>query len=116
MIGAQSEKAIGAPLVEIWRGPIVESFHRGHLVVVAGDEKTIAELGAGDAVTFLRSSAKPFQALPLITTGAADRFGFTDPEIAIACGSHSGEPIHAETVRAMLQKAGLCESALKCGL
>jgi L-asparaginase II len=105
-----------ASLVEVWRGPIVESRHRGHLTAVAGSGETIASLGFPETVTYLRSSGKPFQALPVIVSGAADRFGFTDQEIAIACGSHSGESIHVDTVRSMLGKIGLDESALKCGV
>lgn len=105
-----------APLVEVWRGPIVESLHRGHLVAVDGAGQIVAELGAPQTVTFIRSSGKPFQTIPLITSGAADRFGFTDQEIAIACGSHSGEQIHVETVQSMLKKIGLGENALKCGV
>jgi L-asparaginase II len=105
-----------APLVEVWRGPIIESLHRGHLVAVDGAGQAVAELGAPQTVTFIRSSGKPFQAIPLITSGAADRFGFTEREIAIACGSHSGEPIHVETVQSMLKKIGLGEDALKCGV
>ena len=105
-----------APLVEVWRGPIIESLHRGHLVAVDADGKRVTELGAPETVTFFRSSGKPFQAIPLITSGAADRFGFTDQEIAIACGSHSGEAIHVETVRSMLRKIGLGEDALRCGV
>ena len=105
-----------APLVEVWRGPIIESLHRGHLVAVDGAGQTVAELGAPQTVTFIRSSGKPFQTIPLITSGAADRFGFTDQEIAIACGSHSGESIHVETVQTMLKKIGLGENALKCGV
>ncbi|MGQ0763537.1 MAG: asparaginase [Acidobacteriota bacterium] len=105
-----------APLVEVWRGPIIESLHRGHLVAVDGAGRAVAELGAPQTVTFIRSSGKPFQAIPLLTSGAADRFGFTDQEIAIACGSHSGEPIHVETVQSMLKKIGLGEDALKCGV
>lgn len=104
-----------APLVEVWRGSIIESLHRGHLVAVDAEGVTVASLGAPDTVTYIRSSGKPFQAIPLISSGAADRFGFTDQEIAIACGSHSGEPIHVETVRSMLAKIGLDERALKCG-
>src|SRR5262249_19650413 len=65
--------------------------------------------------TFFRSAAKPFQALPLITSGGADRFGFTEDEIALACASHSGEPIHVQTVARMLEKAGFKEADLKCG-
>jgi len=105
-----------AALVEVWRGPIVESLHRGHLIAVAGSGEVIASLGAPKTITYLRSSGKPFQAIPLITSGAADRFGFTTQEVAIACGSHSGEPLHVETVASMLRKIGLGESALKCGV
>jgi len=105
-----------APLVEVRRGPIVESLHRGHLIAVNGSGQTITALGAPETVTYVRSSGKPFQAIPLIASGAADRFGFTTQEIAIACGSHSGEPAHVETASSMLRKIGLDESALKCGV
>lgn len=104
------------PLVDIWRGPIIESRHRGHLAVVNGTGGVAASLGAPETVTYLRSSAKPFQMIPLLTSGAADRFGFTEPEIAVACASHNGEPIHTETVARMLGKIGLDESFLKCGV
>ena len=103
------------PLVEVWRGPIVESVHRGHLAAVDGAGEIVAELGSPGSVTYLRSSSKPFQAIPVVASGAADRFGFTDKEIALACGSHSGEPMHVETARSMLDKIGLDETALKCG-
>src|SRR5229473_953306 len=113
-----SDALAGTPasLVEVWRGPIIESRHRGHLTAVDGSDDTIASLGFPETVTYLRSSGKPFQAIPVIVSGAADRFGFTEKEIAIACGSHSGEPIHVETVRSMLRKIGLDETALKCGV
>ncbi len=103
-------------LVEVSRGPLVESIHQGHLVAVNGSGETIASLGNPDTVTFFRSSGKPFQAIPIVSSGAADQFQFTDREIAIACGSHSGESIHVQTVRTMLEKVGLDESALKCGV
>jgi len=103
-------------LVEVWRGSIVESQHSGHLIAVDGNGATICSLGAPETVTYLRSSGKPFQALPVVASGAADRFGFTEKEVAISCGSHNGEPIHVETVRSMLQKIGLDETALKCGV
>jgi L-asparaginase II len=112
----QTDARVPASLVEVWRGPIVESRHRGHLTAVDGGGKTVAALGLPGTVTYIRSSGKPFQAMPLIVSGAADRFGFTEQEIAIACGSHSGESIHVETVRSMLKKIGLDESALKCGV
>lgn len=104
-----------APLVEVWRGSLVESRHRGHVAAVDGAGRLVARLGQPETVTYLRSSAKPHQAVPLVASGAADRFGLTTPEIAVACGSHSGEPVHEKTVAAMLGKIGLKESALKCG-
>ena len=105
-----------APLVEVRRGAITESRHRGHVVAVDGDNQIVAHLGATETLTYLRSSAKPHQVIPLVATGAADRFNFTSQEIAVACGSHSGELIHEATVAAMLRKTGLSESALKCGV
>jgi L-asparaginase II len=112
----QTDAMTPASLVEVWRGPIVESRHRGHLIAVDGRGRTIAALGQPETVTYVRSSGKPFQAMPVIVSGAADRFGFTEQEIAIACGSHSGESIHVDTVRSMLGKIGRDESALKCGV
>ena len=105
-----------AELVEVWRGPLIESKHLGHLIAVDPFDQIIAKLGSPDTVTYVRSSGKPFQALPVVASGAADAFGFTEPEIAIACGSHNGEPTHVETVRSILDKIGLDESALRCGL
>jgi L-asparaginase II len=111
-----SPTGMSALLVEVWRGPIVESRHRGHLIAEDRDGNTVASLGSPETITYVRSSAKPFQAIPLIVSGAADHFGFSQQEIAIACGSHSGEAIHVETVRSMLQKIGLEETALQCGV
>jgi L-asparaginase II len=106
---------VAEPLVEVRRGAITESRHRGHIVAVQPDGKTVAYAGAPETVTFLRSSAKPLQALPLIASGAAERFGFTDSEVALACGSHSGEAIHTATAASMLRKIGLGPDALRCG-
>jgi L-asparaginase II len=105
-----------AALVEVRRGPIVESRHRGHIAAVDGEGRAIASLGEPETVTYLRSSAKAFQAVPLVTSGAADRFGLNEAELAIACGSHSGEDLHARVVAGMLEKIGLDESFLKCGV
>ena len=115
-IHSEPAAEMSVPLVEVWRGPIVESRHRGHLIAVDGDGQTVASLGAPATVTYVRSSGKPFQTLPLVVSGAADHFGFSEQEIAIACGSHSGEPIHVATVQSMLQKAGVNEGDLKCGV
>jgi L-asparaginase II len=103
------------PLVEVTRGGITESRHRGHIVAVDPEGNIVAHLGAPETVTYLRSSAKPHQAIPLIASGAADKFGFNEQEIALACASHSGEPIHTEVAASMLQKIGLSAEALKCG-
>jgi L-asparaginase II len=103
-------------LVEVRRGSITESRHRGHVVAVDGDGRRIARLGEPEKLlTYLRSSAKPIQAVPLVASGAADRFDFDEREIALACASHNGEPVHEETARSMLRKIGLDETALKCG-
>ena len=110
-----TENSRGDHLVEVWRGPIIESRHSGHLIAVDGNGRCICSLGSPATVTYLRSSGKPFQTLPLVFSGAADRFGFSEQEVAIACGSHNGEPVHVETVRSMLRKIGLPETALKCG-
>ena len=107
---------IAEPLVEVTRGAITESRHRGHIVVVEPDGNIVNYLGSPQNVTFLRSSAKPFQALPLLTSGAADRYEFTDREVALACASHNGESIHTELASSMLQKIGLGPEALKCGI
>jgi L-asparaginase II len=106
---------IAEPLVEVRRGSITESRHRGHIVAVDGDGKIVARLGTPHTVTYLRSSSKPHQAIPLVASGAADRFGFTEKEVAICCASHNGEAIHTETVARMLEKIGMNASALKCG-
>lgn len=102
-------------LVEVLRGAVVESEHRGAAVVVDADGRTVFERGDVDRPIFPRSAVKAFQVLPLFETGAADRFGLTPAEIALAVASHSGEPDHAETARGMLAKAGLSPDRLECG-
>ncbi len=102
-------------IVEITRGGIVESFHHGAIAVLDADGKVVLSRGDIDRPIFPRSAIKGFQALPLIESGAADRFGLTDAQIAMACASHSGEPRHAETAAATLAKAGLDVRCLECG-
>lgn len=103
------------PLVEVLRGNQVESYHLGAIAVVDREGHLRAHVGDPDVVTFLRSTAKPIQALSLIESGAADAFGFEPRHIAIACGSHSGSDVHVEVVRDMLARIGLDEFALRCG-
>lgn len=102
-------------LVEVTRGPRVESVHRGAAAVLDADGRVVFAVGEIDAAIFPRSAVKALQALPLIESGAADRLGLTDAEIALACASHSGEAVHVATARAMLAKAGRDETCLECG-
>ena len=102
-------------LVEIVRGDRVESEHRGAIAVSDATGKLIAQVGDVNLTTYLRSSAKPFQLLPLVESGAAEHFEFTDQELAIMAGSHSGEARHVEVVQSILNKIGLKEEALQCG-
>lgn len=97
------------------RGGIVESQHAIRYAVADPTGAIVESAGDIDAPTFLRSSAKPLICATVVQSGAADRFGFTDVELAVASGSHSGEPYHIDAVRSMLTKAGIPESALKCG-
>ena len=102
-------------LVESTRGDVVESVHRVSLAVVDRDGRLVMSAGNPDLLTFWRSAAKPFQAMPLVASGAADHYGFTSRELALACASHSSEPVHLEVAEGMLRKIGLPESALACG-
>ncbi len=102
-------------LVETTRGGQVESRHRGAVAVSDAEGKLALALGDVDAAVFPRSAVKALQALPLVESGAADKYKLTDAEIALACASHSGENVHVETARAVLAKAGLDASALECG-
>jgi L-asparaginase II len=112
----QNKRAWGyVPLVEVWRGATVESVHDGAVAVVDSTGRLRAAVGDPGTVTFLRSSAKPAQALPLIEGGVVERFGLSDAEIALIAGSHGGEPFHVEAVRSILSKIGLDETALQCG-
>jgi L-asparaginase II len=102
-------------LVEVMRGELVESRHRGAVAVADAEGRIVLALGDAEAPVFPRSAVKALQAVPLIETGAADRYGFGDEELALACASHSGEPAHVAGVERMLAKAGLSASALSCG-
>lgn len=102
-------------LVEVVRGPMVESRHRGAIAVLAPDGTVIHAIGDVTREMYPRSSIKPVQALPLIETGAADAFGFGDVEIALACASHLGEARHVAGVRKMLEAAGADAEQFECG-
>lgn len=102
-------------LVEVFRGDALESAHRGALAILDADGALVASVGDIDRPIFPRSALKVLQALPLVASGAADRLGLGDDELALACASHGGEPRHADTAARMLAKAGLDAGALECG-
>lgn len=83
--------------------------------MIDGAGREIANFGDAETVAFIRSSAKPFQVLPFLLSGGAEKFGFDEKEIALACASHSGERMHTELAAKMLAKIGLSESDLRCG-
>lgn len=102
-------------LVEVRRGAIIESRHRGAIVIAEPNGDILAKLGDETLITSTRSTIKPIQAIPFVTSGAADHFNVDERELAVICASHEGEPIHTEAVAGMLARAGLDETALRCG-
>ena len=104
-----------APFAEIWRGPFLESVHSGHAVICDDSGQIVQAWGNSDAVVLPRSSSKMIQALPLITSGAADKAGLGTEQLALACASHRGDKIHTDRVNAWLKTLGLTEADLRCG-
>ncbi len=102
--------------MEVTRGEEVESLHRGVVVVADASGRVVKGIGNSEFVTFLRSAAKPLQLIPLLESGAAARFGFTDRELAVMAGSHIGQDIHLQAVASILAKIGLSAEALRCGI
>src|SRR5438445_9828776 len=101
--------------VEQLRGAVVEAWHDVHVAVVDGAGARGAGTGDPELVTFWRSAAKPFQALPLEEDGVVERFGLTTEELALVCASHSSEPGQVARVRDLLAKIGCAERDLLCG-
>lgn len=102
-------------LIEVTRGPLVECRHRGVLAITNSSGALALELGDVTFPVYPRSAIKPLQALPLIESGAADRYGFDNRHIALAAASHSGTRDHVAAAREMLGLIGLDEMALHCG-
>jgi L-asparaginase II len=102
-------------MVAVRRGGLVESVHRGRLAVCDARGERLGSLGDPEGYVYVRSSAKPFQALPLVLSGAADAFGLVDEEISVASASHNAEPRHVAAVRSILRKANLSEDDLQNG-
>lgn len=105
----------GPVVVEVTRGPVVESRHEGIAAVVKADGTVVDSWGDIDTAILPRSANKPIQAMAFVESGAVERFGLGNEHIALACASHSGETRHVETVRAWLKKVGLSEADLECG-
>ncbi len=103
-------------VAKVIRGQIIESVHFGSIAVVDAEGRLLYGVGDPYMVTYLRSSAKPFQAIAVAESGAARAFGFSSSEMAIIAGSHSGEDKHVETVKSILDKIGLGPEHLKCGV
>lgn len=103
------------PLLELTRGRVVESTHFGSIAVVDSTAKLLHSYGDPHGVAFLRSSAKPFQAIPFVERGGVEHFNFTQKELSLACASHDSAQIHLDTVREMQAKVGIHESDLQCG-
>jgi L-asparaginase II len=104
-----------ARLAEVRRGGVVESLHHGVAVVADAEGRLLHSWGDPDFVTFPRSSLKPFQAIALVETGAADALGLTEEHLALACASHRAEGFQVALVRDWLRRLDLPESALVCG-
>jgi L-asparaginase II len=104
------------PLVAVTRGDLIESVHRGHIVVTDESGSIIFRLGDPSFNLCLRSCAKPLQAVPVIATGAADRYRLTPAELAVMCGSLNGQDFQVATIRSILDKIGAAEGHLKCGI
>ncbi|WP_449355310.1 asparaginase [Virgibacillus natechei] len=101
--------------IQVYRGEYIESAHDVHIAVVSAKGDLLAYYGEPSRLTFARSSMKPFQALPIVESGAMDAYNLTEQELALFCASHSGEPMHRNTVAEVLQKINLEENDLQCG-
>ena len=102
-------------VIEVTRGPLVESRHEGVAAVVKPDGTVVDSWGDIDARILPRSANKPIQAMAFVESGAVEKFGLGDEHISLACASHNGETRHVETVRAWLKAIGLGENDLECG-
>ena len=104
------------PLAVVVRGEVPESIHYGSVAVTDIDGNLLHAAGDPEAAMFTRSSLKPFQAMPVLASGAADAFGYGPAELALMCASHSGEPRHVAVVGSMLERIGCSKDDLQCGL
>lgn len=104
------------PLSTLWRGDYIESIHFGSIAVVDSSGRLLARAGDPQHRTFIRSAAKPFQAIPLVMEGGVEEFDLSQEELALVCASHGGEPKHISAAAALLRKGEFDESDLLCGV
>jgi L-asparaginase II len=102
-------------LVDVIRGNLVESHHAGAVAVADTQGRLVLALGDVTRPVYPRSAVKALQAIPLVESGAADVFGLSTDELAVACASHVGDKVHLNSVASLLAKAGLDQSYLACG-
>jgi L-asparaginase II len=102
-------------LVNVTRGNIIESTHKGNVAVVDAKGQLLYYAGNPNAIVFARSSMKPIQAIPVVETGAADHFHFNNADLSLCCASHNGEKMHTNRVLAILGRSGIGVTSLKCG-
>src|SRR5262249_24516016 len=115
-VGNVNVRPMGNPiLVEVSRGSLLESRHRGAIAVIDAHSRAVFIVGDVDRPVFPRSAVKALQALVLVESGAADCYGLSEAELALACASHSGEPDHVAAASRILSRAGLTSAALRCG-
>lgn len=103
-------------LVEVLRGSMTESVHRGHIAVVDANHNQVASAGDPAYYTFARSTAKLLQAIPLLEMGGELHYQLDDKMIALLCASHNGEDPHADLALDILHRIGMDETALRCGV
>lgn len=104
------------PILAVYRGSVMECVHNGAIAVTDRSGKLRYSYGDPSLVTFLRSSAKPFQIIPFVEMGGVEKFGLTEKELAIMCASHSGTDEHMEVLHSIHRKVGIRESELQCGI
>jgi len=102
-------------LVQIWRGAVLDTVHRGRVAIVDTQGQALLSLGDVHSLAFMRSSAKPFQAASALRLGAGQRYPLSPREIAIMAGSHAAESIHTEVLHGLMAMTGLGLEALHCG-
>lgn len=105
----------GSPLAVTYRGGRVDALHHGAIAVTDAAGNLLYSFDDPHYRAYLRSSSKMLQAIPVIVSGAADRFGLTERELAVCCASHSAASYHLEAVAGILEKIGLGEHDLRCG-